>query len=68
MLDIKLIRADPEGVKAGMRAVGADPAMIDRILELDARWRAAVHEAEAQRAEKKRAGKERYATAATEPR
>jgi seryl-tRNA synthetase len=39
MLDIALIRTRPDFVKDGMLAVGEDPALIDRVLELDGRWR-----------------------------
>ena len=36
MLDIKRIKDDPEGVKAGLRAKEVDcDAIVDRILELD---------------------------------
>ena len=54
MLDIKRIRQNPEEIKEGMRKVGADPKMIDKVLELDARWRDKVAKSEEERAEHKR--------------
>jgi len=54
MLDIKSIRENPDEVREGMRKVGADPLMIDQVLDLDERWRAAVAQAEDKRAEQKR--------------
>ena len=46
MLDIKLIRTDPERVKERLRARLADPAAIDAVVEADTHWRAATSEAE----------------------
>ena len=41
MLDIKLIRAEPETVRAALARRGEqDAAAVDRVLELDERWRA----------------------------
>ena len=54
MLDINLIREKPDEVKDGMQKVGADPGMIDRVLELDGQWRGKVAECEHKRAEHKR--------------
>ncbi len=39
MLDIKLIREKPEEIKAAIARKGAEPALIDELLELDARRR-----------------------------
>lgn len=39
MLDIKTIRTDPERVREGLRRRGADPALLERVLELDERRR-----------------------------
>ena len=39
MLDLKLIREDPDAVRAGLERKRADPAAVDRVLELDARRR-----------------------------
>jgi len=57
MLDINLIRENPGLVKEGMGKVGADPALIDRVLALDEKWRALVAESEAVRAEQKKKSK-----------
>ena len=52
MLDIRLIRHDPEGVRAALARRGPEPAQaIDRLLELDERWRSLTNEAEEVRAE-----------------
>ena len=40
MLDIKLIRTDPEAVKAAIARRGDDTSSIDQVLELDTRLRA----------------------------
>lgn len=57
MLDINLIREKPDYVKDGMNKVGADPALIDRVLELDERWRELVSESEDMKAERNRKSK-----------
>jgi len=51
MLDIKLIRAEPERVKERLAARLADPAAVDAILDADTRWRAALADAEAMQAD-----------------
>lgn len=40
MLDIKLIREDPVGVKQKLAARNVDGEAIDEILKLDEQWRA----------------------------
>ena len=57
MLDIKLIREQPELVKAGVVRRGEDPAQIDALLALDARRRALLTAADALKAEKNAASK-----------
>ncbi len=57
MLDINLIRESPDEVKDGMQKIGADPGMIDRVLELDGQWRVTVAESEKLKAEKGRESK-----------
>jgi seryl-tRNA synthetase len=52
MLDIALIRRDPESVRASARRRGADPAFVDRVLELDAAQRRAITVVEGIKAEK----------------
>jgi len=57
MIDIQLVREERERLKEAMRAVGEDPALIDRAAELDTRWRALVTEVEALKAERNRQSK-----------
>ena len=59
MLDIKRIKDDPAGVKAGLRAKEVDcDEQIDRILELDAKRRALILSTETDKAEQNRVSKE----------
>src|SRR5204863_1580493 len=46
MLDIKLIRENPDAAKAGTAAKGSDPALIDQVLALDSERRAIIQEVE----------------------
>src|SRR5207249_12208415 len=46
MLDIKLIREQPEFVKAELAKVGFPGQELDELLELDRRRRALIHETE----------------------
>ena len=46
MLDIKLLRSEPDFVKARLESRGADIAAVDRVLDVDLRWRAVRAEAE----------------------
>ncbi|MCK4283309.1 MAG: serine--tRNA ligase [Candidatus Brocadiae bacterium] len=57
MLDINVIRESPDGLKEGLRKVGEDPAVIDRVRELDAEWRELVAQAEEMKAERNRQSK-----------
>src|SRR5207237_8815044 len=57
MLDIRLIREQPDHVKASLRTVGVDPAEIDALLALDAERRAAIHKVETLKAERGAASK-----------
>jgi seryl-tRNA synthetase len=60
MLDIRVIRADPDAVRAGLARRGPEPAAgVDRVLELDDRWRTATAELEQVRAEQNAASKGR---------
>jgi seryl-tRNA synthetase len=52
MLDIALIRRDPERVRDSARRRGHDPAFVDRVLELDAAYRRALTAVEALKADK----------------
>ncbi|NLV49128.1 MAG: serine--tRNA ligase [Clostridiales bacterium] len=59
MIDIKLIRDDPEGLKARYKAREANfDAEIDRVLELDAERRDAIYGNEQRKAEQNRISKE----------
>ncbi len=57
MLDIKLIREQPDLVKEGLRQRGEDPAAVDRVVELDARRRELIYQVEQLKAEKNAASK-----------
>jgi seryl-tRNA synthetase len=59
MLDLRVVRDDPEGVKAALAKRGPDAAgQVDRLLEADAARRRLVGEVDALRAEQKRRGRE----------
>lgn len=58
MLDLKLIRDNPDMVRAGLRKRGADPGLVDRALEADRRRRELVQEVERLRAEQNRVSAE----------
>jgi len=56
MLDLRLIRRDPEAVRSALARRGPDvAALVDRVVELDTGWRAATTDAETLRAEQKSA-------------
>jgi seryl-tRNA synthetase len=60
VLDIRLIRRDPDAVRAALARRGPETATaLDGVLELDARWRAATAEVEQLRAEQNKASKGR---------
>jgi seryl-tRNA synthetase len=56
VLDLKLIREDPDAVRAAMERRRLDPSAIDEVLELDARRRELLPALEETRASQKRAG------------
>ncbi len=58
MLDIELIRKEPERVREALRLRQDDPALVDEILTLDAQRRALLQEVEALRAERNRVSRE----------
>jgi seryl-tRNA synthetase len=59
MLDLKLVRDDPERVKTALAKRGPGAVgQVDRLLELDAARRALVTEVDALRSEQKRRGRE----------
>ena len=56
MLDLRLIRRDPEAVRTALARRGPAAAeRLDRVVALDARWREATQTSEALRAEQKAA-------------
>ena len=59
MLDLRLIRREPEAVRAALARRGEGVAQaLDEVLALDRRWREAQQAAEALRAEQKSASEE----------
>lgn len=52
MLDIALVRKDPDAVRDSLRRRGADTGMVDRVLAVDERWRALTTEVEQLKARK----------------
>jgi seryl-tRNA synthetase len=58
MLDIRLIREQPEFVREGLRKLYADPSVVDTVLGLDERRRAVQTEVETLQAERNRVSKE----------
>jgi seryl-tRNA synthetase len=57
VIDLRLLREDPELVRASQRARGADPGLVDALLAADERRRAAVSAADTLRGEQKTLGK-----------
>jgi seryl-tRNA synthetase len=58
VIDLRLIRERPEEIKAAIRRKGADPGLIDAVLEADRRRRDTLQRVEALRAEQNRASQE----------
>ena len=58
MIDVRLLREDPELVRASQRARGESPDAVDELLAADEARRAAVQRFEAVRAEQKALGKQ----------
>jgi seryl-tRNA synthetase len=58
MLDIKLVREQPDFVKRELAKTGVAPAEVDRVLDLDARRRRLQHELDELRARRTRESKE----------
>ena len=58
MLDIRLFREQPDVVREGLRKVGEDPAMVDRIVEVDEQRRRRLVEVERLKGERNVASKE----------
>ena len=58
MIDLKLLREEPDRVRASQRARGEDPALVDALLDADAARRAAISTADNARADQKAASKQ----------
>jgi seryl-tRNA synthetase len=57
VIDLRLLRDDPDAVKASQRLRGEDESLVDAVLDADARRRAALSSFESLRAEQKAFGK-----------
>ncbi|MDD4868372.1 MAG: serine--tRNA ligase, partial [Mycobacterium sp.] len=57
MIDLKLLRENPDVVRRSQRSRGEDPALVDALLAADADRRAAISAADALRGEQKAASK-----------
>jgi len=66
MLDIKLLREEPEKVKKAITTKNADPKLVDEFLRLDAEWRAATKTVEEKRALQKELSEKREVEKAKE--
>ena len=57
MIDLRLLRENPDVVREAQRARRRDPSTVDAVLEADSRWREATSAFESARAEQKSFGK-----------
>jgi seryl-tRNA synthetase len=57
VIDLKILREDPDAVRTSQRARGEDPGLVDVLLESDAARRAAISTADNLRAEQKSVSK-----------
>jgi len=58
VIDLKLLREDPDSVRRSQLSRGDDPALVDTLLDADAARRAAISSADALRADQKAASRE----------
>ncbi|AFA71453.1 seryl-tRNA synthetase SerS [Gordonia polyisoprenivorans VH2] len=58
MIDLKIVREDPDRVRASQQARGEDAGLVDQLLDADATRRAAIVEADSLRSEQKALGKQ----------
>jgi len=58
VIDLKLLRENPDAVRRSQLSRGEDPALVDTLLEADAARRAAISSADALRADQKAASKQ----------
>ncbi|MBC7639883.1 MAG: serine--tRNA ligase, partial [Rhodoferax sp.] len=56
MIDLRVVRDDPDAVRASQRARGEDPDLVDHVLAADEERRGALAGFEQARAEQKAAG------------
>jgi seryl-tRNA synthetase len=66
VIDLKLLRDDPDRVRASQRARGEDPGLVDALLDADTLRRSAISTADNLRAEQKAASKQVGAASAEE--
>ncbi|MGB8389567.1 serine--tRNA ligase [Mycobacterium sp.] len=66
MIDLKLLREDPDAVRRSQLSRGEDPALVDALVTADAARRAAISSADALRAEQKSVSRGVGAAAADE--
>ncbi|MBV8786971.1 MAG: serine--tRNA ligase [Mycobacterium sp.] len=66
MIDLKLLREDPDAVRRSQVSRGEDPALVDALLNADSARRAAISSADGLRAEQKAASKRVGAASAEE--
>jgi seryl-tRNA synthetase len=66
VIDLKLLREDPDAVRRSQISRGEDPAMVDTLLAADRQRRAAISAADSLRAEQKAASKKVGAASADE--
>ena len=57
MIDLKLVREDPDAVRRSQLSRGEDPALVDMLLDADTARRAAISAADTLRAEQKEASR-----------
>jgi seryl-tRNA synthetase len=58
MIDINLVRKNPNIIKESLKKRQMDSAVVDQLAELDEKWRAALTEAEVLKAERNKVSKE----------
>ncbi|MDE2592087.1 MAG: serine--tRNA ligase [Actinomycetales bacterium] len=58
MIDLNLLRENPDAIKASQRARGNDESIVDEAVKADATWRKALQEYESLRAEQNAAAKQ----------
>ena len=59
MINIQLLRDDPDRIKEGTVAKGYDPAVVDRVLEADKNYREVLQKVESLRAERNKFAKDK---------